>query len=374
MKYPDQKWPDTVGIFAQIDFINNKALADLITLATEICNVPIAIISLIKEDQLIQSNIDIDIAPGSREDAFCKYLIDQEDVMVIDDSVHDQRFADNLVKRNKCAIRFYAGSPLITGTGIHLGSICIFDQKPHPLSPHQREMLSILSRHVIRIIEHEISLKLNEQNNIELSRQKERIDVAERKLRAFFNSSAFCHILVGKDLDILDFNKATAVFIRKMYNKNIQTGNCILDYISPEYKNEFINCINRVFKGRRSNKQVLLKNEGKASVWWNISLEPVKDEYGHITSVVYNATNIDDQKKRIAEISAQNKSLLNIAHIQSHEYRRPVATILGLMELIKGDNEFMLSEYLLMMEKAVKELDEKIKRVVKYTEIIASAY
>ena len=374
MKYPDPKWPDTVSVFGQLDFIKNKELADLITLATEICNVPIAMVTLINEDQLIKSKVGISINSGSRENAFGKYLINQDEVMVIADVLLDQRFVDDQEKKRKCAIRFYAGLPLITGSGVHLGSICIFDQKPHSLSHHQLQMLTIISRQIIHLIELEISLKLIEQKNAEMKRQKERIDVSERKLRAFFNSSAFCHILIGRDLDVIDFNKATAVFIKEMYNKNIQTGKCILDYTSAEYKDEFTNCINRVFKGRRSNKEVLLKVEGKAPVWWNISLEPVKDENGHITSVVYNAPNINDQKKRVAEISAQNDSLVNIAYIQSHEYRRPVASILGLLELIKADNSPIENEYLVMMEKAVNELDEKIKRVVKYTEIITSEH
>jgi signal transduction histidine kinase len=99
----------------------------------------------------------------------------------------------------------------------------------------------------------------------------------------------------------------------------------------------------------------------------------VKDEQGNIISVVYNATDINEQKQRIAEITAKNESLLNIAYIQSHEYRRPVASILGLMELIKDDINLSCNEYLAMMEKAVQELDEKIKSVVKCTEVMSTA-
>jgi signal transduction histidine kinase len=168
-------------------------------------------------------------------------------------------------------------------------------------------------------------------------------------------------------MEVMDFNKATAVFIKEMYNKQVQTGKCVLDYINPEYRNEFMTCINRAFLGKRSRKEVLLKYEGKSPIWWNIFLEPVRDENGKVINVVYNATNINDQKQRIAEITAQNEMLTNIAYIQSHEYRRPVASILGLMELIKIDSHNEpLSEYLAMMERAVNELDEKIKNVVSY--------
>jgi len=262
------------------------------------------------------------------------------------------------------AIRFYAGAPLITNAGVHIGSLCIFDQKPRSFSDKQKEMLAILARQAMRLMELEISADVIEQHNRELLRQKEKIDTSERKLRAFFNSSAFCHTLISKDLTIIDFNKATAVFVKEMFNKQIQTGKCVLDFITPEFKDEFVGCLNRAFLGRRSRKEVLIPVEGKAAMWWNVYLEPVKDEAGNVLSVVYNATNINEQKQHIAEISAQNKSLLNIAYIQSHEYRRPVASILGLMELIKMDPDQPPGEYLMMMEAAVKELDEKIKSVV----------
>jgi PAS domain S-box-containing protein len=292
----------------------------------------------------------------------------------VPDALLDDRFANNPAVTGAYAIRFYAGAPLITSTGFHIGSLCVFDQKPHSFSNRQKEMLILISKQVMHLMELEMSYKLIEERNLELQRQKEKTDASERKLRAFFNSSAFCHILIDKDLDVIDFNKATAVFIKEMYNKQVQTGKCIMDYISPAYKVEFMHCLNRAFRGKRSNKDVLIKFDGKGSIWWNVSLEPVKDEHGNIVNVVYNATNIDEQKKRIDEITAQNESLLNIAYIQSHEYRRPVASILGLMNLIKEDNYQFLDEYLVMMEKAVNELDEKIKNVVNYTEIISSEH
>ena len=83
---------------------------------------------------------------------------------------------------------------------------------------------------------------------------------------------------------------------------------------------------------------------------------------------------ITDQKRKTQEILLQNALLKEIAHIQSHELRRPVATILGLIHLIKGDSASVLStemeEYLLYLEKATQELDVVIHKVVEKTYII----
>jgi PAS domain S-box-containing protein len=371
----ERKRLGTVRLFEQLNFSKNKELTDLVTLAAEICKVPIAMITLMGEDiQWIKCKLGVDIDSAGRETSFCKYLIDRDDVLVIPDARLDDRFKNNPAVTGDYAIRFYAGAPLITSTGLHVGSLCVFDQKPHSFTARQKEMLMILSAQAMHLMELEMSLKLIGQHNVELKRQKEKIDASERKLRAFFNSSPFCHILISRDFNVIDFNKATAVFIKNMYNKQVQAGKNVLNYISLAYRDEFTRCLKRAFAGKRSNKEVLIKFEGKGSMWWNIFLEPIKDEHGNVVSVVYNATNINEQKLQVAEISAQNESLLNIANIQSHEYRRPVASILGLMNLIKEDDSYLYNEYLMMMDKAVKELDEKICNVVKHTEVISAGH
>jgi PAS domain S-box-containing protein len=374
MKSTLRKRLDAVGLFEQLNLNKNKELNDLITLATEICKVPLAMITLMDENiQWINCKVEVGIGSNSRENSFCKYLFEQDDLMVVPDASRDHRFDNGPAMIGEYAVRFFAGAPLKTNAGFHLGSLCVFDQKPHSFSGKQKEMFAIISKQVMRLVELEMSFKIIEQHTKELHYQKEKIDTSERKLRAFFNSSSFCHILISKDLDVVDFNRATAVFVKEMYSKVIQTGTYIMDYISPAYKEDFLRCLNRAFKGKRHSKEVLLDFEDKGLIWWNVSLEPVKDEQGDIISVVYNATNINEQKQRIAEITAKNESLLNIAYIQSHEYRRPVASILGLMELMKYDINLSGNECLAMLEVAVKELDEKIKSVVKCTEVMSTA-
>ena len=66
------------------------------------------------------------------------------------------------------------------------------------------------------------------------------------------------------------------------------------------------------------------------------------------------------------KIKVQSAALNSIAHVQSHEIRGPIATILGLMDLIKDDN--YSPEYLDMLDEAVKNFDKKIHRIVRYTE------
>ena len=78
--------------------------------------------------------------------------------------------------------------------------------------------------------------------------------------------------------------------------------------------------------------------------------------------------------EKMQQVEKQNKVLMDIAFIQSHEFRGPVASILGLMNIIKEEQYKSPKEHLMMMEEAVNMLDEKIHIVVKSTEVAKSAY
>lgn len=78
--------------------------------------------------------------------------------------------------------------------------------------------------------------------------------------------------------------------------------------------------------------------------------------------------------EKMQQVERQNSVLMDIAFIQSHEFRGPLCTIMGLMNIIKEDNYQQPYEYLQMMDEAVKKLDEKIQIVVKSTEVVKQTY
>lgn len=71
----------------------------------------------------------------------------------------------------------------------------------------------------------------------------------------------------------------------------------------------------------------------------------------------------------ISTLRKQHESLTEIALINSHEIRKPVATILGLMQLFKFAKNQNPDEQLLQhLESATQELDDVIKRIINKTE------
>lgn len=143
----------------------------LCQLAAEICETPIALISLLdRERQWFKSVVGLDVRETPREQAFCAHAILQERVFEIPDATKDHRFVDNPLVVNAPSIRFYAGKPLATSDGFVLGTLCTIDRVPRTLNAHQKKALSILGDQVVAQIELRRAYRKLEQLNSDKDR------------------------------------------------------------------------------------------------------------------------------------------------------------------------------------------------------------
>jgi two-component system response regulator len=82
---------------------------------------------------------------------------------------------------------------------------------------------------------------------------------------------------------------------------------------------------------------------------------------------------ITKQKEQTKSLETQNLKLMEIAWVQSHEVRAPVARIMGLTQLLKNypEQKLDLPEALSQLLSSANELDEIIRKIVRKTEEIA---
>ena len=137
-----------------LDTVPEELFDDLTELAAQICEAPIALISLVDEKrQWFKSRVGTTVSETSRDISFCAYAITQNDLFIVPDALRDERFARSPLVTSDPKIRFYAGAPLITPDGHALGTLCVIDKVPRELRLEQKQALRTLARHVVSQLE-----------------------------------------------------------------------------------------------------------------------------------------------------------------------------------------------------------------------------
>ncbi|MDX5321076.1 MAG: GAF domain-containing sensor histidine kinase [Bacteroidota bacterium] len=146
---------ERLAILESLNFLDDQAdqqLHDIATLTSKFCEVPIVLVSIVKQDtQEFYVNHGLSAQSTSREVSFCGHAILQDKVFVVEDASHDERFQDNPLVTGDPNISFYAGYP-IRVKGQKIGTLCMIDQKPRKLSPLQQEFHEVMAKQVEQIL------------------------------------------------------------------------------------------------------------------------------------------------------------------------------------------------------------------------------
>jgi diguanylate cyclase len=121
-----------------------EAIFDTIAkLASDICGVEIAAISLIDEDrQWFKSMVGCIVeTPIPRAHAFCAHTILHNTLFEVEDAKLDARFSQMPLVKHSPNVRFYAGTPLALYGDLNIGTLSVMDKKPQKLLPLQRKLL-----------------------------------------------------------------------------------------------------------------------------------------------------------------------------------------------------------------------------------------
>lgn len=133
--------------------------------------VPVAFVSFVDTStQWFKARVGMEQTATPRDVAFCAHTIMSDDVLVVEDALADQRFADNPLVHGEPRIRFYAGAPIIMPSGLRLGSVCAVDRRPRRFSPTERRLLSSYASLVVSQLQLRQAARLLRRNVAECAR------------------------------------------------------------------------------------------------------------------------------------------------------------------------------------------------------------
>ncbi|RYG35187.1 GAF domain-containing protein, partial [bacterium] len=105
--------------YGVLDTPQESDFDDIVALAAQICQVPVALITLLDEGrQWFKARVGTELLGTPRDISFCAHGILQElEVVEVPDATLDERFADNPLVTGETGVRFYAGAYFKTPEG-----------------------------------------------------------------------------------------------------------------------------------------------------------------------------------------------------------------------------------------------------------------
>lgn len=146
---------DAIAQYRIIGEVAHPHLTSIAELAAVICGVSSAVINII-DDRFQHQIAAVGFEPEAcaREDSMCAAILHEARHVKITDARVDARFANNPFVTGEIArVRLYASSPVVTPSGIAIGTLCVFDEEPGHLEEHQSRALDALAEQVVDVLE-----------------------------------------------------------------------------------------------------------------------------------------------------------------------------------------------------------------------------
>jgi PAS domain S-box-containing protein len=189
--------PTRLAALAAYDILDTapeKGFDDIVLLARNICETPVALVSLVAGDrQWFKARLGFPECGTDLNASVCAHALVEPDLLVIPDLSRDPRTRANPLVTGGPRIRFYAGAPLRTPGGKALGSLCVIDvaSRPSGLTAGQAESLRALADQVMAQME--LRRALAEQRRLlqrseELIRTQAAMSVAKGDIGAMLDA------------------------------------------------------------------------------------------------------------------------------------------------------------------------------------------
>ena len=287
-------------------------------MASKIFQAPMVSVCLVDESRIwFKSSIGFDIQGAPRDISFSGHAILQDDVLVIPDTLKDDRFFDNPLVINTPFIRSYAACPIKMSNGSKIGTLCILDYKARSFD----EIDITLLKDLASIVERELVTILAENK--------------AAQFKSTMNASFDAIIVINEKSKVLDFNHtAETVF---GYKHQEILGQNLLDLISPDrhlkaYKQifkKFVTAGQRKFIAQRIEIEVVNRDAQEFTAEVSISKKPtLTEDYNSWVFVVF-IRDLTERKLAAAQIIQSSKlaTLGEMATSVAHELNQPLNVI-----------------------------------------------
>jgi PAS domain S-box-containing protein len=273
----------------------------IVKAAAEICQTSMASLTFVDSNrQWFKSRIGLNATETSRDVSFCGHAILGSDLFIVEDSLLDPRFRGNPLVQGSPNVRFYAGMPLLTDTGLALGTLCVIDSIPRSLNVQQRAALGVLANSVMRV------LKL---------RQDVKVAVFARAVDMASDGITIASAAAG-ELTIMYANES---FLQLTGYAYVEVMNRPAIFpLEPNCKEAVDAVLYAETKGKASTVESQFRRKDGATRWARVTFVPYVDAKGrlvYLVAVHRDITDVREAETQSQQLYAMKTTMATIAHV-----------------------------------------------------------
>jgi GAF domain-containing protein len=138
---------------AVLDTAPERAYDEITRLLATTLAVPITMVNLLDaERDWFKSRVGVQQTQSARVTSFCEAFFNTSDqVVAVEDTLHDTRFAGHPMVIGRPFIRFYAAARLVV-RGQTVGTLCAYDTQPRAIAAEQLEHLRLMAGAVVELL------------------------------------------------------------------------------------------------------------------------------------------------------------------------------------------------------------------------------
>ena len=350
-----------------LDTLSSDLYDDLTFLASQICDTPIALVTLIDADrQWFKSKVGLEVNETSRDISFCGHAINNpQEIFEIQNATEDNRFSDNPLVTNDLDFKFYAGMPLVNSEGFSLGTLCVIDTKPKKLSNSQKKSLEALSRQVMHHMEIQRQLIKQKKFNEEVATKYRLLHIVLATIpQGVIALNEDKILLINESAkSMVGHSKSEIGSLGGLHEKfetfHVDGKTLIKQEEMPSKRSmrgEQVRGMQSYIKNRKTG-------EGK---YYSFDSKPLLDENKEIKGAILIASDISEQKQKEfdlnkgEELLSQAKELANLGHWVVDLVK---ATVFWSQET--RDIHEVVEDYVPTLEGGINFYDEESKPIIK---------
>jgi two-component system sensor histidine kinase VicK len=193
-----------------LDTLPDPAFDEIARMAASICNAPYAFIGFLDWSRVwFKSTVGFSARQIRRNGSPCQFLLLEGKPLIISDALADQRFASSgIVLDDGIRCRSYAAAPLLSASGMILGTIAVCSKEANAFSRSNLENLQVLARQIVTRME--LYATGQTQENVVRSRQRseQALTVERNFVAAVLNTISALVLVFDIAGRIVRFNRA----------------------------------------------------------------------------------------------------------------------------------------------------------------------